>query len=498
MACAWNRLRGNRAQEYSPLPLSEKEPLSPVKSRQDWRSRNSRFGLALHVIGSLLGICGLFGLLIALSRNKSCDTIDDGYRCSPKTTHFWGQYSLWYAVPSEIDVAPPKGCEVTFANVLSRHGGRDPTIGKSIAYALLIAEIQNTSTAYPGKFKFLSEYNYKLGADELTDAGRQEMVNSGAHFYRRYHELLEKHTPFVRAGGQHRVVESAEKWLEGIAESLKSEPKNIDVVIPEGPAWNNTLSHDTCPAFEGGPSHGLGDRAQHVWASYFVPPIQERVNSALGTNLSATSIVYLMDMCPFHTLAHATAKMSDFCHLFTEKEWHGYDYFQTLGKFYGYGVGNPLGATQGVGYVNELLARLTEKPVDDNTTTNSTLDSDPTTFPLDRKVYADFSHDNDISGVLAALGLYNKTQLLSNTTIEGTEKTHGYSAAWTVPFASRLYVEKLQCKHEKEEFVRVIVNDRVHPLEFCGADKHGRCTLSKFVESQSFARSGGLWDRCYE
>jgi hypothetical protein len=401
-------------------------------------------------------------------------------------------------VPSEIDVAPPKDCKVTFANVLSRHGGRDPTLGKSMAYALLIADIQETSKAFPGEYKFLKDYQYTLGSDELTNAGRQEMVNSGVHFFRRYHKLLKKHTPFVRSGGQQRVVESAQKWLLGIAQSAKQLPKELDLIIPEGPRWNNTLSHDTCPAFEGGPSHGLGDRAQHIWAAKFVPPIQERVNSQLGTNLSLTSIVYLMDMCPFDTLAHPTAKVSKFCHLFTEKEWHAYDYFQTLGKYYGYSIGNPLGATQGVGYVNELLARLTEKPVDDHTNTNTTLDSDAKSFPLDRKVYADFSHDNDISGVLAALGLYNSTKALSNTTIESTKDTHGYSAAWTVPFASRMYVEKLQCKHEKEEFVRIVVNDRVQPLEFCDGDKYGRCTLSSFVKSQSFAREGGMWNQCYD
>jgi hypothetical protein len=366
-----------------------------------------------------------------------------------------------------------------------------------MAYALLIADIQNTSTSYSGEFKFLKDYQYTLGADELTDAGRQEMVNSGAHFFRRYHKLVKKHMPFVRSGGQHRVVESAQKWLLGIAQSTKQLPGEIDVIIPEGPRWNNTLSHDNCPAFEAGPDHGLGDRAQQVWAAEFVPPIQERINSQLGTNLSMTSIVYLMDMCPFDTLAHPTAKVSDFCHLFTEEEWHAYDYFQTLGKFYGYSVGNPLGPTQGVGYVNELLARLTGKPVDDHTNTNTTLNADPKSFPLGRKVYADFSHDNDISGVLAALGVYNDKVPLSNTTLESTKDTHGYSAAWTVPFASRMYVEKLQCKHKKEEMVRVIVNDRVQPLKFCGGDKHGRCKLSKFVESQSFARQGGLWDRCY-
>lgn len=496
MVQIWDRLRGNRSQDYIALPLSEKEP-SSVEGRQQRRSWLSTFALVLQVVAAIFALYGLVELFTS-SKHNGCDTIDEGYRCSPKKTHFWGQYSLWYSVPTEIDVTPPEGCDVTFASVLSRHGGRDPTIGKSIAYALLIAEIHNTSTTYSGKFKFLKDYDYKLGADQLTDAGRQEMVNSGAHFFRRYHKLVKKYTPFVRAGGQHRVVESAEKWLGGIAQSLETSPEKIDLIIPEGPQWNNTLSHDICPAFEEGPAHGLGERAQSIWVKLFVPPIQERVNSALGTDLSARSIIYLMDMCPYDTVAHPTAKMSPFCDLFTEDEWHDYDYYQSLGKYYGYGVGNPLGATQGVGYVNELLARLTESPVDDNTNTNRTLDSDPSTFPLDRKVYADFSHDNDMSGVVAALGLYNKTQPLSNTTRESTKKTHGFSAAWTVPFAARLYVEKLQCSHNKEEFVRVIVNDRVHSLDFCDGDKHGRCTLSKFVESQSFARSGGLWHQCYE
>ncbi|KAH4973064.1 hypothetical protein HBH77_165850 [Parastagonospora nodorum] len=496
MVKAWNRMRGNRSPEYAPLPLSEKEPLPSVRSRQARWSRQSIVGL---VVCSIAACSALYGLVSSLSASaeNSCDTIDDGYRCSPKTTHFWGQYSLWYSVPSDIDVAPPHGCKVTFANVLSRHGGRDPTMGKSMAYALLIADIQNTSTSFSGEFGFLKDYKYNLGADELTSAGRQEMVNSGAHFFRRYHKLAKKHTPFVRSGGQHRVVESAQKWLQGFAQSAKQSPAEIDLIIPEGPKWNNTLSHDTCPAFEDGPDRGLGDRAQKIWAAEFVPPIQERVNSQLGTNLSMNSIIYLMDMCPFDTLAHPNAKVSDFCHLFTEKEWHAYDYFETLGKYYGYSVGNPLAPTQGVGYVNELIARLTGQPVEDHTNTNTTLNSDPSSFPLGRKVYADFSHDNDISGVLAALGLYNETKPLSNTTIESTKDTHGYSAAWTVPFASRMYVEKLQCKHKKEEMVRVIVNDRVQPLKFCGGDKHGRCKLSKFVESQSFAKQGGLWDRCY-
>lgn len=435
---------------------------------------------------------------LLVSSSRPCDTIDEGYRCSPNVTHFWGQYSLWFSVPSEIDAKPPPGCSVTFASVLSRHGGRDPTASKSLRYALLILKIQTTSKAYPDEFAFLKEYNYTLGADQLTDAGRQEMINSGAHFHRRYSSLIADKPPYVRASGQSRVIESADKWLEGFAQAGKQKvPARIDLIVPERPGQNNTLSHDICAAFEDGPLSEVGSSAQEIWQAKFVPPIQARVNSKLGTHLSEEDVVYFMDMCPFDTLASPTAKVSNFCHLFTEEEWHQYDYYNSVGKYYGYGNGNPLGPTQGVGYANELIARLTETPVDDNTNTNRTLDSNPETFPLNRKVYADFSHDNDMTSIFAALGLYNTTEPLLNDTLQDTEVTNGFSAAWTVPFAARMYVEKLKCKDEEEEFVRVIVNDRVMPLELCQADDLGRCTLSKFVESQSFARSGGHWDACF-
>ena len=69
--------------------------------------------------------------------------------------------------------------------------------------------------------------------------------------------------------------------------------------------------------------------------------------------------------------------------------------------------GNPLGPIQGVGYVNELLARLTDSPVCDNTTHNASLE-----FPLGRAVYADFTHENLMIPVFAALGLFNVSEPL--------------------------------------------------------------------------------------
>ena len=101
-----------------------------------------------------------------------------------------------------------------------------------------------------------------------------------------------------------------------------------------------------------------------------------------------------------------------------------------------------------------------------------------------------------MTSIFSALGLYNTSSLLSNVTIEDLEKTYGYSASMTVPFAARAYFEKLHCGKVRQEYVRVVVNDKVLSLEKCGGDALGRCTLKRFVESLSFARAGGLWDRC--
>lgn len=68
---------------------------------------------------------------------------------------------------------------------------------------------------------------------------------------------------------------------------------------------------------------------------------------------------------------------------------------------------------EGVGYVNELLARLTGTPVRLGTQVNATLDTEPATFPLNRALYADFTHDNQMAAIYAALGLLRSTRRLT-------------------------------------------------------------------------------------
>jgi hypothetical protein len=330
------------------------------------------------------------------------------------------------------------------------------------------------------------------------------MVNSGTQFYHRYRDLAQQITPFIRTSGQDRVVESAQNWTQGFHNALLVDvpsahdgyPYSI-VVISEDAGQNNTLDHGLCTIFE---DLDLGDGAQQQWVDVFTPSITARLNQNIpGANLTSLDTIFIMDLCPFLTVATPTGQLSPFCDLFTEEEWSSYDYYQSLGKYYGYGWGNPLGATQGVGFTNELIARLTGTPVSDHTSTNHTLDDSKDTFPVGGKtvLYADFTHDNDLTGIFSAMGLYNETKPLLNQTLQDIKETKGYSASWTVPFAARAYFEKMKCAGETEEYVRIVVNDRVLPLKTCGGDALGRCQLSAFVDSLSFARSGGNWDRCF-
>lgn len=159
-----------------------------------------------------------------------------------------------------------------------------------------------------------------------------------------------------------------------------------------------------------------------------------------------------------------------------------------------YSYGQELGPVQGVGYVNELIARLTNNPVRDATQTNRTLDSSPLTFPLDRTIFADFSHDNQMISIYSAMGLFRPGQPLS-TTMPNPRRT--WLASKLVPFSARLVTERLGCNGK--QFVRILVNDALQPLEFCGGDQNGMCELEAFVKSQGFARSNGagLFQECF-
>jgi hypothetical protein len=282
---------------------------------------------------------------------------------------------------------------------------------------------------------------------------------------------------------------------------------------------NNTLWNNQCPRAR----HDLSDEMVGKWVSVFAPPIVQRMNTlAPGANITQDNIMPLMSLCSFETLARQ--KTSLWCWVFKPKEYDQFEYWTDLEKYYftgyvatsllGFGVdtvpssyGHPLGPVQGIGYINELIARLTNTPVKDNTQTNHTTTSNRLLFPLDRTIYADFTHDNSMMAVYSALGLFDdRRDGPSSAIIMDPTKPHKRRSWYTsrlTPFASRMVVERLQCHQEDNQMktrVRILVNDAVAPLPFCGDLGDGICDLDAFVRSQVYARETGItdWYKCFE
>ncbi|KAL1748694.1 histidine phosphatase superfamily [Schizophyllum fasciatum] len=392
----------------------------------------------------------------------------------------WGQYSPYFAAASYPTL--PEGCEV---DQIQRHGARYPTDGATERIQAALAQFDNVTEFKDEKVAFVESYEYDLGVSSLIAFGARQSYEAGSEAYERYSSLLSNGSiPFVRASGSERVIDTANNWTAGFAAASDGVYNpTLNLVISE--KLNDTLDDAMCP------NAGDSDAQTDEWTSLYATPIAERLNAnAVGANLSATNVYNLMSLCPFDTLAKE--KPSPFCDLFTQDEFEGFAYVGDLDKYYGTGYGQELGPVQGVGYINELIARLTGQPVVDNTQTNHTLDSSNETFPLDRPIYADFSHDNQMIAIYAAMGLFAQPTAPDPARPDASRT---WRAARLVPFSARMVTERLACGDAA--YVRVLVDDALQPLEFCGAGD-GRCTVDAFVESQAYARNNGNgdFDKC--
>lgn len=106
------------------------------------------------------------------------------------------------------------------------------------------------------------------------------------------------------------------------------------------------------------------------------------------------------------------------------------------------------------------------------------------------------------------MGLFKQYQL-ANQTLDTTKPNakRTWITSKLVPFSGRMVVERLECTANAGKahtssgtYVRVLVNDAVQPLEFCGGAKEvGLCELGAFVKSQAYSRDNGEgdWEKCF-
>ena len=457
-------------------------------------------------------------------------------------TRHWGNLSPYHTADGFgiHDVGIPPDCEVSQVHILHRHGERFPTTAindggntQRFAYKIGNASINRTLGA-TGPLAFLRKYEYRLGSGILTSVGAQTLFSSGSNFWTEYGRLLYKEEsgsvrwsdllnvfsngtarpkPLLRTTGLERIYESARWWASGFFDDLNGGSSNTSydlLVIPEGVKENNTLaSYDSCTNSLNPIVHLIGERAQAIFFDNYLQSALARLSTHLDPkfNLSTRDVYAMQTICPYEV---AYLGSSDFCSLFTEQEWIDFEHSISL-RFYGdYSFGNPTGRAQGIGYVQELLARLQNQYLYvGNTSVNSTLDSNPTTFPLEQPFYLDMTHDNMIIAALTALGLkYFRgppTGLPYNIS-HAPNPPETFRLSQVTPFGARLYTEVLTCSASNPivkkskvktvysnpnitngtKFIRMKLNGKTLPLHTlgCPSRSDGICALEDFLATQ--------------
>ncbi|SZF00594.1 unnamed protein product [Blumeria hordei] len=452
----------------------------------------------------------------------------------------------------------PEGCQIESAHTLQRHAERFPTewINDGENNQRFGDKVTSFTTTHPdnlftGPLKFLNSWSLVFPDQGLlTGTGAVAEVAAGVKFWNQYGRTLynasfgqlaynssfpdgTQRPPLVlRTTDQSRMQNTQINWALGFFGSSISPTPNpsfenatqpYEVVIlseKSGTKLNNTLaSYVSCLNSDRPAVTSIADNLYFDYLPKYLASATERLQYFAPEGFKITiNDTYAMQMiCAYE---HAVLGASEFCGFFTEDEWAGFENSLDIDYYYNYAFGNPTGRAQGIGYVEELLARLNHSLITSSSNSiNSTLDSDPRTFPTDQAVYADFTHDDIIISVLTALSV-DYFHAPPNFTLTTPEPDRKFILSKITPFAGRLITETIGCSEPnpipqknarvyyspnqygynastaKHKFVRMRLNNGIIPLNtirggFCGNEASGRtdglCALEDFIKSQENA-----------
>ncbi|KAF5349620.1 hypothetical protein D9756_008974 [Leucocoprinus leucothites] len=422
----------------------------------------------------------------------------------------WGNLSPWYSIERggfglDSGVEAPDTCRVTGLHFLHRHGARYPTEWARYGGPARLAKKFHENTQHwtgSGKLTFLNDWTYKLGAELLTPFGRQQLFDLGVTMRIKYGFLLENFTetntiPVFRTESQDRMLASARNFALGFFGWPYDGQYQQSITI-EQKGFNNTLApYKTCPNANINEKGDRGVWYNQRWAEIYLQDAHKRLTKEIkGFDLTVEDVFTMQQMCAYETVALGYSK---FCELFTEEEWEGFDYALDLFFWYGNGFGSPVARVLGIGWIQELVARLTHTPIAvHNSSTNATLDDNPITFPLDQSLYVDATHEVVVLNIITALNLttFAEQGPLPYTHIPENRK---FRVSELAPFATNMHFQLLECTSHPEPQIRIIINDGVVPLtgiKGCPEQEDGMCPVATFVEGmrEMIKSTDWIWD----
>ncbi|KKY15154.1 putative histidine phosphatase superfamily clade-2 [Phaeomoniella chlamydospora] len=472
-----------------------------------------------------------------------------------KIQRYWGQITPYFDNAEDYfgveSVGLPGGCQVEQAHLLQRHGARFPisyfddgTNDENFSVKLSNFTTANPGQEFTGPLSFLNGYRYTMGQSYLIGSGASQLFSAGVSFWQQYGRTLynasdaqlaynasyangtARPKPVLRTTSQSRIENTQINWALGFFGPSFEETPNPTlanatsafnlVIIPEGGTENNTLAaYDSCFNAIDETIGYLGDLDVETYIPKYLTDATARMQkyAPSGFNFSTNDTYAMQNICAYEI---SYLGSSDFCGLFTEEEWAGFEVTLDIAYFYDYAYGNPTGRAQGIGYVQELMARLTNQYIySSNSSVNSSITNNSADFPLGRPFYADFSHDDIIVSALTALSLDYLNEAPSLTEFPPDPKRHFYLSHLT-PFAARLVTEVVGCSSSEpkpvknrrtyyspdqygynaenatNKFIRMRLNNGILPLSTirggsCGNRTDGLCPMQSFIESQQNA-----------
>lgn len=420
-----------------------------------------------------------------------------------------GQLSSYFPNPVGFganEYPLPPGSNITAAHLLSRHGSRYPTGDSSVS--TFGAKIQNITAngtaAWTGALSFLNNWRYTLGAEILVPRGREELFSSGVLFYYNYGHLYNTSTKLVaRTTTQDRMLKSAEYFMAGFFGLEWTRNVTLEPQI-EQPGFNTSLAGYFQCNNSNNYRSTAGNNASLVWENIYLANATKRLRALSGNyNWTVADSYNAQTLCPYETVAYG---YSNWCNLFTYDEWQGFEYSIDL-QFQGNdGALSPTGRAVGIGYVEELYARLQGHLYNlppGATNVNYTLDTMNATFPLNQSLYMDFSHDTNIFSILTAFGLRQFADKLSNSTITPNRNV---TVSHLTPFGARVVWEQVTApapvkakrptsanatrsdfydQGNATHYIHLIISQRTVPLgqsyPECGNRDDGWCEMGTFL-----------------
>ncbi|BEJ06208.1 hypothetical protein CcaverHIS641_0307300 [Cutaneotrichosporon cavernicola] len=419
----------------------------------------------------------------------------------------WGyltpRYSLDPCTWGACDASPivPEQCTLSSVHQLMRHGARYPTAGD--AAEVFATRLLNASTMgdfeASGDLAFLNDWTYKLGSDILIPFGRLQCMELGVRSRLAYGQLLNDFTekgtlPVVsslptrlsqfRTGSIDRMVETMEAFGQGFFGRDSNKQFSMTIAIE-----SNGINATVYPGGGTCPNSALDVAASKLGMAEFVNRTMAGTAARLqahvkGFTITPADVQTMLSLCAYETLALG---YSTFCPLFTEEDFRNMAYAYDIMFYYGNGFGGQTTAAQGKGWVQEFLARLTHTPIEVyDSSTNSTLDDNPETFPLNQSIYVDASHDSYMMSTMVALNL---TALNSfgrlPTDVDRSLDDRPFYSSKIVPFNTNFVAQVMRCDGREGEQIRFILNDAIIPLHEtyagCEGDDDGLCALEHVV-----------------